>query len=214
MNVPNKITLSRIIALVAMLIALFVLDVVYWINPSALTFATIGDSGIHPIYLGICVIFILAALTDKLDGSLARKWNQVTDLGKFLDPVADKLLVDGLLIYLCLPHFGYNPTNGVFLWCVIIMIIRDIVVDALRSIAAAKGSVLAANVFGKAKTVLQMIAIPLILLGGWPFTYFDSGWGYARVADIFVYLATLASLFSGIFYLVQNRSVFSEAKHD
>jgi CDP-diacylglycerol--glycerol-3-phosphate 3-phosphatidyltransferase len=94
------------------------------------------------------------------------------------------------------------------------MIIRDIVVDALRSIAAAKGEVLAANVFGKMKTVLQMIAIPLVLLGGWPFTYFDAGWGYGRIAEIFVYLATLASLFSGIFYLVQNHKVFAEGKHD
>jgi CDP-diacylglycerol---glycerol-3-phosphate 3-phosphatidyltransferase len=214
MNIPNKITLTRIITLLAMLIALFVLDIVYWLNPAALTFATIGQSGIHPIYLGICIIFILAALTDKLDGSLARKWNQVTDLGKFLDPVADKLLVDGLLIYLCLPHFGYSVTNGVFLWCVIVMIIRDIVVDALRSIAAAKGMVLAANIFGKLKTVLQMVAIPLILLNGWPFIYFDSGWGYWRIAEILIYLATLASFFSGLFYLIQNRSIFAEAKHD
>ena len=214
MNIPNKITLTRIITLLAMLIALFVLDIVYWTNPGVLTLQTIGNSEIHPIYLGICVLFILAALTDKLDGSLARKWNQVTDLGKFLDPVADKLLVDGLLIYLCLPHFGYNPTNGVFLWCVIVMIIRDIVVDALRSIAAAKGVVLAANIFGKLKTVLQMVAIPLVLLNGWPFTYFDSGWGYWRIAEIFVYLATLASFFSGLFYLIQNRSIFAEAKHD
>jgi CDP-diacylglycerol--glycerol-3-phosphate 3-phosphatidyltransferase len=214
MNIPNKITLTRIITLVAMLIALFILDIVYWLNPQTLTFSLLGNSGIHPIYLGICVVFVLAALTDKLDGSLARKWNQVTDLGKFLDPVADKLLVDGLLIYLCLPHFGYSPTNFIFLWCVIVMIIRDIVVDALRSIAAAKGEVLAANVFGKMKTVLQMIAIPLVLLGGWPFTYFDAGWGYGRIAEIFVYLATLASLFSGIFYLVQNHKVFAEGKHD
>ena len=214
MNVPNKITLTRIIMLLAMLIALFVLDFLYWLNPSALSFSTLGDSGIHPIYLGLTVVFVLAALTDKLDGSLARKWNQVTDLGKFLDPVADKLLVDGLLLYLCLPHFGYVVVNSLFLWCVIVMILRDITIDAFRSIAATKGKVLAANVFGKAKTVLQMVAIPLVLLNGWPFTYFDSGWGYFRIAEIFVYFATFASLFSGIFYLVQNRQIFAEGKRD
>ena len=142
MNIPNKITLTRIITLLAMLLALFVLDIVYWVNPETLTFQTIENSGIHPIYLGICVLFILAALTDKLDGSLARKWNQVTDLGKFLDPVADKLLVDGLLIYLCLPHFGYNPTNGVFLWCVIVMTypgtIKVSVIREYRAVETAK----------------------------------------------------------------------------
>jgi CDP-diacylglycerol--glycerol-3-phosphate 3-phosphatidyltransferase len=153
----------------------------------------------------ICIVFILGALTDKLDGSLARKWNQITDLGKFLDPVADKLLVDSLLIYLCLPILESSWCPGRLLWCVLVMIIRDIVVDALRMIAVTKGKVLAANVFGKLKTVLQMVAIPLVLLNGWPFTYFDSGWGYWRIAEIFVYLATLASLFSGAFYLIQNR---------
>jgi CDP-diacylglycerol--glycerol-3-phosphate 3-phosphatidyltransferase len=212
MNIPNKITLSRIIIVVMMLIALFILDIVYWLNP--FTVPMLGNSGINLIDLVICIVFILGALTDKLDGSLARKWNQITDLGKFLDPIADKLLVDSLLIYLCLPHFGIPLTNPLFMWCVLLMIIRDIVVDALRALAAKKGQVLAANVFGKLKTVLQMVAIPLVLLNGWPFIYFDSGWGYWRIAEIFVYLATLASLFSGVFYLIQNHSVFAEEKHE
>ena len=90
------------------------------------------------------------------------------------------------------------------------MIVRDIVVDALRMIAVKNGKVLAANVFGKLKTALQMVAIPVLLLGGWPFTYFDASWTFYRIEDILVYLATLASLFSGLFYLIKNRSVFLE----
>jgi CDP-diacylglycerol---glycerol-3-phosphate 3-phosphatidyltransferase len=210
MNIPNKITLSRIIIVGLMLIALFALDIVYWVNPFSVPF--LGNSGINVIDLVICIVFVLGALTDKLDGSLARKWNQVTDLGKFLDPIADKLLVDSLLIYLCLPHFGIALTNPIFMWCVLVMIVRDIVVDALRMIAVKKGKVLAANVFGKLKTVLQMVAIPVLLLGGWPFTYFDASWTYFRIEDILVYLATLASLFSGLFYLIKNRSVFLEGE--
>jgi CDP-diacylglycerol--glycerol-3-phosphate 3-phosphatidyltransferase len=206
MNIPNKITLSRIVIVVMMLIALFVLDIVYWVSPFAVPF--LGNSGINLIDLIIAIVFILGALTDKLDGSLARRWNQVTDLGKFLDPIADKLLVDSLLIYLCLPHFGISLTTPVFLWCVLIMIIRDIVVDALRMIAVKEGKVLAANVFGKLKTALQMVAIPIVLLGGWPFTYFDAGWTFYRISDLLVYLATFASFFSGAFYLGQNRAVF------
>jgi CDP-diacylglycerol--glycerol-3-phosphate 3-phosphatidyltransferase len=208
MNIPNKITLSRIIIVGMMLIALFALDIVYWVNPFSVPM--LGNSGINVIDLVICIVFILGALTDKLDGSLARKWNQVTDLGKFLDPIADKLLVDSLLIYLCLPHFGIALTNPIFMWCVLIMIVRDIVVDALRMIAVKNGKVLAANVFGKLKTALQMVAIPILLLGGWPFTYFDASWTFYRIEDILVYLATLASLFSGLFYLIKNRSVFLE----
>lgn len=208
MNIPNKITLSRIIIVGMMLIALFALDIVYWVNPFSVPM--LGNSGINVIDLVICIVFILGALTDKLDGSLARKWNQVTDLGKFLDPIADKLLVDSLLIYLCLPHFGIALTNPIFIWCVLIMIVRDIVVDALRMIAVKNGKVLAANVFGKLKTALQMVAIPILLLGGWPFTYFDASWTFYRIEDILVYLATLASLFSGLFYLIKNRSVFLE----
>jgi CDP-diacylglycerol--glycerol-3-phosphate 3-phosphatidyltransferase len=159
----------------------------------------------------VAVIFILGALTDKLDGYLARKWNQVTDLGKFMDPIADKLLVDSLLVWLIVPHFASGNLT-ISLWCVLVMIIRDLVVDALRSIAASKGIVLAANIFGKLKTVFQMVAIPLVLLNGWPFSYIDLSWDPAlRIASFFVYAATLASFLSGMIYFIQNRKVFQEA---
>lgn len=208
MNIPTRITVTRIALVVALLLFLFVLNFI-----PELPVLYIGDPsyGISIYYFIAFIVFVIASITDFVDGYLARKWNQVTDLGKFLDPVADKLLVDSLLIYLILPHISPNSLT-IPTYCVIIMILRDLVVDALRFIAAGKGKVLAANIFGKIKTVLQMIAIPLVLLNGWPFSYFDMGWGQGRIALIFVYLATFASLLSGIIYVVQNVSVLKEDK--
>ncbi len=182
-----------------MLIALFVLRFI-----PGLQFDNIGgDLNISPLYLAICIVFIIASITDKIDGDLARKNNEVTDFGKFLDPVADKLLVNSILIYLAIPHFD-DKQMVIPVYCIIIMIVRDLVVDALRLVAASKGTVLAANNWGKAKTVLQMVAIPLVLLNGFPFTYFDAEWGEGRVALWFVYAATIVSLVSGLIYVIQN----------
>ncbi len=208
MNIPTKITVTRIALVSLLLIFLFALN---FIPNLPVPFLGNAEYGVNLYYFIAFIVFVIAATTDFVDGYLARKWHQVTDLGKFLDPVADKLLVDSLLIYLILPHF-YLGTLTIPTYCVIIMILRDLVVDALRFIAAGKGKVLAANIFGKIKTVLQMIAIPLVLLNGWPFSYFDLGWGEGRIALIFVYLATCASLLSGIIYLVQNVSVLKEDK--
>ena len=165
------------------------------------------------------IFFVIASYTDHLDGYLARKNNQVTDLGKFLDPVADKLLINSLVIFLAAPSVfaPYIPGElnqvGFSVWCVIILVARDIVVDALRFIGASKGKVIAANIFGKLKTVLEMVAIGVVLLNGFPFRYFDASWPAGlHIADIFVYLATAASLISGIIYVVQNRHVFKEDK--
>ncbi len=206
MNIPTKITVSRIALILSLLVFLLVLNYI----PN-LPIVYIGDEklGISLYYLISVVVFLLASFTDFLDGYLARKWNQVTDLGKFLDPVADKLLVDSALIYLIVPHF-VESTLTISIFCVIVMIGRDLVVDAMRFIAAGKGKVLAANIFGKIKTVLQMIAIALIFLNGWPFSYFDASWGPWRIANIFMYLATLASFMSGLIYVIQNIWVFKE----
>ncbi len=195
-----------------MLVSLFVLSCFSFSEEQiAAMNIDIGVAGarINIVYLAICGVFVIASFTDFLDGYLARKNNQVTDLGKFLDPVADKLLVDGIIIFLLVQQ-PYAPDQIVFpLFCAIIMISRDLVVDALRFIAASKNLVLAANKFGKLKTVLQMIAIPAVLLNDWPFSYFDSSWiSELRICNIIVYLATLASLLSGIIYVVQNRVVF------
>ena len=186
MNLPTKITFARIIAIILMIITLFV----------------------------------LASYTDYLDGHLARKNNQVTDLGKFLDPVADKLLINSIVIFLVAPSVfaPYVPWElhqvSFSVWCAILLVARDIVVDALRFIAANKGKVIAANIFGKLKTVLEMVAIGVVLLNGFPFRYFDASWPAGlHISDFFVYLATAASLFSGFIYVYKNRDVFkSEEK--
>ena len=216
MNLPTKITVSRIILIILMLLSLFVLSFIPFSQEqiNALNLPVVnGGYSINLIYIITCGIFVIASLTDFIDGYLARKNNLVTDFGKFLDPVADKLLVDGLIIFLLVKQ-TYSPDQIVFpLFCAIIMISRDLVVDALRFIAASKNVVLAANIFGKLKTILQMIAIPAILLNDWPFSYFDYSWPESlRICNIIVYAATFVSLLSGIIYLVQNKKVFKNTK--
>ena len=213
MNLPTKITFTRIIAIVLMIITLFVLSVI----PGWKTIE-IGNTGINLVFLIIFVFFVIASFTDYLDGHLARKNNQVTDLGKFLDPVADKLLINSIVIFLVAPSVfaPYVPGElkqvSFSVWCAIILVARDIVVDALRFIAANKGKVIAANIFGKLKTVLEMVAIGAVLLNDFPFRYFDGMVTGLQVSDFLVYLATLASLVSGIIYVYQNRHVFKEEK--
>ena len=210
MNLPTKITFSRIIATIVLIITLFVLSFF-----KDLVTPLLGNSKINLIFLVIFVFFVIASYTDHLDGKLARKNNQVTDLGKFLDPVADKLLVSSMLIFLTAPNLFAPYTNGepqtlfIPVWCVIIMVARDTVVDALRFIAAQKKVVIAANIFGKMKTVFEMIAISFVLLNGFPFNYFDASWPAGlHITDFIVYITTLMSVVSGIIYVVQNRKVF------
>ena len=214
MNLPNKITVSRIILIFAMIIAMFVLAFCPNLN-----IPTLGDSGINLIYLIFFFVFVVAAFTDMLDGKIARKYNLVTDFGKFLDPIADKLLNDATMIFLLVPQ-AYAPAQRrdltmltILLICVILMIARDLVVDALRLIAVKKNIVIAANIFGKAKTVLQMIAIPMLLLNDWPFRLFDSNWPQAlQISNFFFYAATIMSVISGVIYVYQNRQVLKETK--
>ena len=215
MNLPTKITFARIIAVVIMIITLFVLSVI----PGWQTIE-LGNTGINLVFAILFVFFAIACYTDHLDGDLARKNNQVTDLGKFLDPVADKLLVNSLVIFLVAPTVfapyipgSCAPIISFNVWCAIILVARDIVVDALRFIAASKGTVIAANIFGKLKTVLEMVAIGAVLLNGFPFRYFDASWPAGlHIADWLVYLATAASFISGVIYVIQNKQAFLEKK--
>lgn len=203
MNLPTKITFSRMIATVVMMVVLFAL----WLIKPEL--ATIGDTPLTWVYLGLFVFFVLASYTDHLDGKLARKNNQITELGKFLDPIADKMLVNSMVIFLSIPGVLYSGQVAFPFWCAILLIVRDIIVDALRFMAAQKGRVIAANIYGKLKTVLEMVCIGVILLNDFPFSYFDAGWIEGlRIYNIFVYLATAASLISGGIYLVKNKDVF------
>lgn len=210
MNLPTKLTVSRIVIVVVMLLGLFTCDILYMAG--ILVMPMLGP--INLAYFISFFLFVIASLTDMLDGKIARKYNLVTDMGKFLDPVADKLLVNLTLIYLALPHFGTN--NAVIpLSCVIIMIGRDLIIDAFRLVASTKGSVVAANIFGKLKTVFQMVAIPMVLLNSWPFAYFDADWNnYLRICNIAIYIATAMSLISLIIYLKQNWHILLEKKEN
>ena len=181
------------------------------------TAINLGNTNINLVYFIYFCFFVIAASTDFLDGYLARKLNQITSFGKFLDPIADKLLNNSLMIFLLVPQtYAPNQRNDstmltILMMCVILMIARDLVVDGVRLVAVQKGKVIAANIFGKCKTVLQMIAIPMLLLNDWPFSYFDSSWPQAlQISNIFFYLATLMSLVSGVIYLIQNKEVFKD----
>ncbi|MCM1043495.1 MAG: CDP-diacylglycerol--glycerol-3-phosphate 3-phosphatidyltransferase [Corallococcus sp.] len=202
MNLPNKLSLLRI-AMIPIFLALYFLPFAF--APYA-AFA----------------VFVLAAFTDFLDGYIARKRNLVTDLGKLLDPIADKLLV-------CAALFAVVATdalkNTYFEWsyillavCAAVIIGRELLVSAIRQIAAAKGKVVAANVFGKVKTVLQDIALPaLIILKArdldaiLPESFYNVMWWIAIVAFV---LATIMTIVSGIIYLIQNKNVFAGEESD
>ena len=205
MNLPTKITFTRIISIILMIITLFVLELI-----PGFSSMTLGNTKINLVYLILCIFFILASISDFLDGYIARKYKMVTDLGKFLDPVADKLLVNSMVIFLVLtPTWVPEGQISFNVFCAIILVARDIVVDAIRFIAAQKQIVIAANIFGKMKTVLQMIAIPLVLLNDFPFhfIYGNNCPQYLTVTSFVVYLAKLVSLISGIIYVVQNKKV-------
>ena len=216
MNLPTKITVSRIVASAVIFVTLLTFYIISQINPSFATpYLALGDVKIDIFFIILLVVFIIVAFTDMVDGKLARSRNEVTTLGKFLDPIADKLLVNSMLIFLCAVNIlaPYNKTNpvGISAWCVILMVARDIVVDSLRLIAVNKNVVIAANIFGKMKTVFQMIAIGVVLANDFPFALFDQGFPAGlRISDILVYIATTISVISGIIYVIQNKKVFKE----
>ena len=180
MKLPNKLTLLRIC-----LIPVFVILML---------------SQVSNFFLISCIIFIIASITDFLDGKIARKYNLVTDFGKFMDPLADKLLVLSALI--CM--IEYDLVAG---WMVIIIVARELTVSILRAIAADNGKVIAASGGGKIKTTSQMIAIILLLIGA---NYSNSQ--IVFVGTIAMYIATIFTLYSGIDYLYKNRELFMNSK--
>jgi len=206
MNVPNKITIARM-AMVIVLIVLFFFPYEALGIPTFTISVGIANQGINIIYLIGFVLFLIASLSDFLDGYLARKWHQVTSFGKFMDPIADKLLVDACLIFLMsTPLWATEQVTVVPVLVVIILIGRDLIVDALRLVAVEKGTVIAANIFGKMKTVAEMVAIGFVFLNDWPFSYLGIPVQYS-VSVILCYIAAAISLLSGVIYLVQNAKV-------
>ena len=195
MNLPNKLTMLRII---------LIPFVMFFYLASFIPF------GIGKIVA--LVIFIIAALTDLLDGKIARKYNLVTDLGKFLDPIADKLLTAAVLFMLMAD--GTIPAPwGVII--VTIIIAREFMVSALRLIAASKGTVLAADIWGKAKTMVQMIAIPICMLIPFVLELGAASWLVLTiqiVGWVALGIATILTIVSGANYLIKNKDCFKENK--
>lgn len=195
MNLPNKITTFRMICVI------FVIGLLLW--PA--NWYIIPYINVSLNFFIAWIIFIIASLSDMVDGKIARKYNMVTDYGKFMDPIADKLLVNSTLIALSV----YGPIR-IPIICVILMIARDIVVDALRMNAVRKNIVLPANIWGKLKTVLQMIALVFILINDFGLDQLLNIPNYLMIGQCLIYLATLASVLSCVIYCVKNRKVFSE----
>ena len=160
---------------------------------------TIGNVTLPYLNLIVIGIFAIASFTDFLDGNIARRNNMVTTFGKFADPIADKLLVNMMLLILSYKHM-------IPIVCCILMILRDIVVDGCRMIAAQNGVVVSAGMLGKLKTFLQMITIIIILLNNLPFELW-----YIPVDEILIWFTTFISVAGGYSYFMQVRDYIFES---
>ena len=192
MNLPNRITFLRIC-----LIPIFVILMVVDFDWGTVSF---GEIQLRVNQLIGTLIFVIASTTDWIDGHYARKYNLVTNLGKFLDPLADKLLVSAAFIILV--EMGLAPS-----WVIIVIISREFAVTGLRLILAGGGEVVAANMLGKIKTWTQIVAIIALFLKNVPFAYI--GFPFA---DIALYVALFFTVWSGIDYFVKNKHVFANSK--
>ena len=191
MNLPNKLTMLRIVMVPVVVL-------IYLLIPH--DFCVVSQTnGLALRDILVFLVFAAASFTDMLDGQIARKQHLITSFGKFADPIADKMLVNTLLILLVYTH----QANVV---AVLLMIARDLVVDGLRMLASQHGKVVSAGFFGKLKTVLQMFAIVFLLLKNWPFVYVG-----LPVDQISLWAATLASLWSGFVYFVQLKDYVLES---
>lgn len=151
-------------------------------------------------HLVAAIIFLVASATDWLDGYYARKYNLITNMGKFLDPLADKLLVSAAFILLV-------ELDLIAAWIVIVIVSREFAVTGFRLVAAGEGVVLAASSMGKLKTASQLIAIALLLLHNFPFAYMN-----IAVDTIVVYIALILTVWSGVDYFIKNWHVVRDSK--
>lgn len=198
MNLPNKLTMLRVILVPFMMF--FYL-------------ATFIPYGIGKVVA--LIIFGVSALTDLFDGKIARKYNLITNFGKFLDPLADKVLTTAALILFIADGTILNPYGAIILT---IIITREFAVSGLRLLAATKGRVLAADIWGKAKTMTQMVAIPVFFILAFLFGLISSGvevvsWLVVLVEVVgytLLIAATILTVMSGINYIVKNKDCFKE----
>ncbi len=186
MNVPNKLTVFRVILIVPFVLLM------------------LGGQAGWPIFAGIAAytdyialaIFVIASLTDLLDGKIARKYNLVTNFGKFMDPLADKLLVCSAMI--CLVEMGRIPA-----WIVIVIISREFIISGFRTVAADNGVVIAASYWGKFKTTFQMVMIILLILN-------IENSVMSVITNVVVYIALALTVISLVDYIVKNKEVMKD----
>ena len=175
MNLPNKLTIARVIMIPLFLICLY-------LNIGCGKYIAVG-------------IFILASLTDLLDGKIARKYNLVTNFGKFMDPLADKMLVSSAFICLV-------AQNKIAAWIVIVIIAREFIISGFRLVASDNGVVIAANYWGKFKTVSQMAMIIVLIA--------DFGGVFDMVGTVLIWIATALTVISLVDYVWANREVLTK----
>ncbi|NHM29867.1 CDP-diacylglycerol--glycerol-3-phosphate 3-phosphatidyltransferase [Neobacillus terrae] len=192
MNLPNKITVSRILLIPIFMILMLV--PFHWGKVHLL------GADLPVTHLAGALLFIIASATDWVDGYLARKLNLVTNMGKFLDPLADKLLVSAALIILV--ELQFAPS-----WIVIIIISREFAVTGLRLLLAGEGEVVAANMLGKIKTWTQIVAISALLLHNIIFEMVSFPF-----ADLALWVAMIFTIWSGWDYFAKNTHVFRNSK--
>lgn len=171
LNLPNTITLARI-SVVPFLFFLLMSPGPFW-------------------SLVLAALFVLASITDFLDGFIARKYNLITTMGKFLDPLADKLIVNTAMILMI-------PIGRIDAWIVVMIIMRDLIVDGIRSIASSEGIYIQASVLGKQKTLAQIIAVTALMIH-YPFFGLDAHF----VGTVVLYVALLLTIYSGLDYFVK-----------
>lgn len=191
MNLPTKLTILRLILIPVFVAVYFIPQIPYNFLISA-------------------VIFVLAALTDFLDGYIARKYNMVTDLGKFLDPIADKVLVSTALIIMLVPIDNVQIMPYYASIFVAIILARELVVSGFRMVASSKGKVIAADMSGKIKTFVQDIAIVVLLVGG---DFMPAQYSVLNLIGLALLgVATILTIISGIECVVKNKQVLKDNK--
>lgn len=194
MNLPNKLSCFRILLVPVIALCYLFLDTeIVWEIQAGSQMISLSCTNVI-----VLMLFVIASFTDFLDGYIARKYHMITSFGKFIDPIADKLLVNTMFILFAL-------SQSVSVIPVLIMIWRDMIVDGLRMSASSKGNVVAAGMLGKIKTVLQMFAIIILCLANLPFAYLN-----IPMDQILLWGAAFVSLWSGIVYFIKLKDVVME----
>ena len=196
MNLPNKITMGRIVLSIMLLILL-----IFPFNLCGIDFPNyqlFGTINVDLKYIIGGIIFLIASLTDFIDGNIARKRNLVTDFGKVMDAIADKVLVNGVLVVL--------ECNGLISEVIpVIIITRDIFVDSIKMVAGSKGKAVGASILGKLKTICMMSGLTLTFFYNIPFELVN-----LDVANGLLYIACVLSIISGVQYYLVNKEYFKE----